>query len=345
VRLTDFITRTGTYTLNVTSFGLAEPVSILTNFSVAKISVNIENEKVKTGKKAKFSVNIDSPEKVVMYGIEFGDGNSFVNSSVNKDYVSDYVEHAYLTEGKYKVKLTTAIKDKIFVKEKNGVEVMNETERDNTTPKIVLLYPLNNERISKNDITFSFRAEDDTKIKNCTFELYNYSNNWGVLDYTETRSNIENSQLVEIRLINFVEGDYSWNVVCCDNSSNCNADLEYDADFKIVFLNDSISSNELLSAKFEEEKLDHGNEQDIKDLILRRDRIKGIIEKEGKNPVLTARSYGLKTILNSCYGYFGYFSRHRNPRVPKTCPPFTSLRNLPGFRQDHLVRTGLLRGK
>lgn len=45
----------------------------------------------------------------------------------------------------------------------------------------------------------------------------------------------------------------------------------------------------------------------VKDLILRRNRIKEIIKKEGKTPILEARSYGLKTVTNSLYGYFGYF--------------------------------------
>ncbi len=45
----------------------------------------------------------------------------------------------------------------------------------------------------------------------------------------------------------------------------------------------------------------------VKDLILRRNRIKEIIKKEGKTPVMEARSYGLKTISNSLYGYFGFF--------------------------------------
>jgi len=45
----------------------------------------------------------------------------------------------------------------------------------------------------------------------------------------------------------------------------------------------------------------------VKDLILRRNRVKEIIKKEGTKPILEARSYGLKTISNSLYGYFGYF--------------------------------------
>jgi len=44
----------------------------------------------------------------------------------------------------------------------------------------------------------------------------------------------------------------------------------------------------------------------VKDLILRRNRIKEIL-KEEENPVLEARSYALKTVANSTYGYMGFF--------------------------------------
>jgi DNA polymerase elongation subunit (family B) len=44
----------------------------------------------------------------------------------------------------------------------------------------------------------------------------------------------------------------------------------------------------------------------VKDLIIRRNRIKELL-KEEENPVLEARSYALKTIANSIYGYTGFF--------------------------------------
>src|SRR3989338_5881051 len=44
----------------------------------------------------------------------------------------------------------------------------------------------------------------------------------------------------------------------------------------------------------------------IKDIILRRQRIKEIL-KGKKDSVLKARSYGLKTIMNAAYGYYAFF--------------------------------------
>ncbi len=44
----------------------------------------------------------------------------------------------------------------------------------------------------------------------------------------------------------------------------------------------------------------------VKDLVLRRNRVRELM-KQGDNPILEARSYALKTIANSTYGYMGFF--------------------------------------
>ena len=46
----------------------------------------------------------------------------------------------------------------------------------------------------------------------------------------------------------------------------------------------------------------------VKDLLIRRSRIKEMLKKEEENKILEARSYGLKIVLNSIYGYTGYFN-------------------------------------
>ena len=87
--------------------------------------------------------------------------------------------------------------------------------------------------IHSDKITFRYKAEDNVKIENCTFELYNYSNRDGELEYSQTNTNLNNNQTIEITLQNFKETRYSWNVYCCDNSSNCNDDFDYDKSFEV----------------------------------------------------------------------------------------------------------------
>lgn len=45
----------------------------------------------------------------------------------------------------------------------------------------------------------------------------------------------------------------------------------------------------------------------VKELIIRRNRVKDILKKDPHNKVLDGRYYGLKTLTNATYGYFGFF--------------------------------------
>lgn len=45
----------------------------------------------------------------------------------------------------------------------------------------------------------------------------------------------------------------------------------------------------------------------IRDIIIRRRRVKELIKEDRFNPILDARSYALKTVMNAAYGYFGFF--------------------------------------
>ncbi|MBI2670655.1 hypothetical protein HYX18_01590 [Candidatus Woesearchaeota archaeon] len=45
----------------------------------------------------------------------------------------------------------------------------------------------------------------------------------------------------------------------------------------------------------------------IRDIIIRRRRVKELLKEDFYNPVLEARSYALKTVMNATYGYFGFF--------------------------------------
>ncbi|MEK6973799.1 MAG: DNA-directed DNA polymerase [Nanoarchaeota archaeon] len=45
----------------------------------------------------------------------------------------------------------------------------------------------------------------------------------------------------------------------------------------------------------------------MRDIIIRRGRVKELLREDKYNPILDARSYALKTIMNATYGYFGFF--------------------------------------
>src|SRR3989339_589262 len=90
------------------------------------------------------------------------------------------------------------------------------------------------EIINKASINFSYKANDSIKLDNCTYELYKYEGSIGYEEYTTTKKPIENNELIEIQMIDFNEGNYSWYIICYDNSSN---ELTKKRDFKIDFGN------------------------------------------------------------------------------------------------------------
>src|SRR3989339_508956 len=113
-----------------------------------------------------------------------------------------------------------------------------------------------NEIIYNNSINFSYKANDSIKLDNCTYELYKYEGSIGYEEYTTTKKPIENNELIEIQMIDFNEGNYSWYIICYDNSSN---ELTKKRDFKISFLNNSTNQTKL-------QNLSHDKEEEINEL-------------------------------------------------------------------------------
>lgn len=283
------ITKEGLYILNTTSYNFAKPISVVKNFSVAKAELSSNKDKVKVGEEVKLSAAVNSPiEKINSIILDYGDSSSNISYySIDENTKNIDFYHKYNSKGNYTVKLKIIIASKLFEIEKNGIEV--EDSKDSEAPKITLLDPEDDEIIKANEVTFSYKAEDNTKIDNCTFELYNYSKDFGTLDYTEKHTDIKNNEIKEIKLKNFKEGDYSWNVFCCDNSSNCNGDLDYSRDFKIASdsslstLSSSTGSSTSSTNNTSQENATHEKKQEI-----------NILLSDIENFLVKTESYGLE---------------------------------------------------
>ncbi len=236
----DFINKRGVYYVNITTKRFAEPYSLTKSFSVAEMDYEYDKDVVATNEDVTFSVNIDSPfEDILFYSLEFGDGTTphyETNNLGNK--INEQITHQYAEEGVYTTKLTAAIDGKMFTIQKNGIAVLNED--DGEAPVINLISPDDDAVINENSIDFVFKASDNVKVKNCTFELYNKTGSFGVLIFSETDTTIENNEELTITIDDFVEGDYSWYVGCYDDEANYN---EKGKDFFIRFSNSTINNN------------------------------------------------------------------------------------------------------
>lgn len=233
----------GTYKVNTTFYRLASPLSVENEFYVAEAKLSFSKSEIETGEEVTITSELYSPvKKIKSVIIDFGDGNSnidYFGSDFNEKTID--FKHKYQEAGDYNVELKITIEgsEDVFTISRNGISV--ESSEDTERPSVTLIYPSHREEITQDSVTLKYRVEDNVKIKNCTFELYNYSEGIGTLDYSKTHENLNNNQEVEIPLKNFHEGRHSWNVYCCDNSSNCNDDLDFYREFTVVLNSTTLS--------------------------------------------------------------------------------------------------------
>ncbi len=225
----------GDYSLQVKFYRLSSPTTIEKNFSVAKTDIIYSNNEAEVNENVNSLVQINSPkEKITSVILKYGDGSNNVdNVAIDTNNFDKTFTHKYSQEGNYTTTLDVYFNGKYFSFTKNGIQITDPG--DKTPPTITLYEPENNLKTDDKQITFSFKANDNVKVKNCTYELYFYDGNTGTLDYSTTKTSITQNQKVEIKLTDFEEGDYSWNVYCCDNSSNCNDWNDYERDLTIDY--------------------------------------------------------------------------------------------------------------
>lgn len=214
------INKEGIYKINVSFDNLEEIYVLEKNFSVAKIELDVQETEIETGEDTTISVNINSPgEKITSVILDFLDGQSNIDSyQINTNSFTKSFIHSYSQTGDYLPRVLVGIGGKTYTITNQNIEVTSGEDSEN--PEITLISPKNSEIITKDSVTFSYKAEDNENLSSCTYELYNESGSFGKLEYTKTTNNLENNKIVEIPLKEFDEGIYTWYVGCYDNSSN-----------------------------------------------------------------------------------------------------------------------------
>lgn len=265
--LSPYLTQEGTYTIEARFYRLKQPVLITKSFSVAKASITYSDNSVDINQNVDISVTINSPVKdITTVILDFGDGSSNIdNVGINTNSFVKNFPHTYDEEGSFTVELTTIINGVTYTFTKNGITVTDPG--DNTKPKVTLLDPDNNEVISASEIEFTFKVDDNEKVKNCTYEIYMYDDGIGTLEYTEVKKDPKLNTKMEVKLKDFEEAEYSWNVYCCDDSGNCNGELDYDRDLTVDFDSEETQTNSNNNNNKEEQ--DYPEKDEIADTINR----------------------------------------------------------------------------
>jgi len=248
----------GNYALRIYFNEPSPKYLIYTNFSVASANLLLNSTSIKKGESVKITINVNSPGKPLSTIIlDYGDGtNDYVTP--NSNTFSGEFTKKYLQKGTYSPKLLIAIPgENIFNSTKNGVTVIEvQNEGDTTSPSITLYEPAHKEILNDEIINFSYKASDNIKIQNCTFKLYNNcaslnscstgdSNLIFPLNSQQraiaTNSSVQNNKEMIIKLQDFEDGIYLWEVECYDNSSN--SDFEWNI-FQIANNTTVVSSSD-----------------------------------------------------------------------------------------------------
>ncbi|MGV8151842.1 MAG: hypothetical protein ACP5OG_02080 [Candidatus Nanoarchaeia archaeon] len=228
------LTQKGTYFVKVVSSYLENPRTINRNFTIPEINLEIDKNNILKNQSINFIINISSNEKISSYILDFNDNSAYVtNISVNAYSINLPISHAYANEGTFKPKLAIMIQGRVFYIEKNIT--VNSSTSDNASPSIELISPEDDSTLEDNSVVFSYKAEDNIRISNCTLEIYNDSGSFGELIYEKTTTDIANNKEINLTR-DLAEGEYSWYVFCYDNSSNYN---EESKEFKIELESES----------------------------------------------------------------------------------------------------------
>ena len=205
-------------------------------------------------------------ESSVIYVLDLGDGDTLFNPAEVTDSIYEEIEHIYDEPGDYDVTLSVYVDGGATPYERTeSVNVSQVSAEDNSSPTVTLIDPEDDEEITNEEIIFKYKASDNARVENCTFSLYYYNDSslFGREVYTNFNDDIINNEEVSLELIDFDEGDYSWDVGCYDNSTNYK---ERGRDFSVIYPENIASSSSQNNVGVEEEN-DFEEKDEINDLV------------------------------------------------------------------------------
>lgn len=190
---------------------LAEPTF---DFTVTETTID-------EGDDVGFTVTMSASENLLfLYELDFGDGSDelFGNPSIASS--SEQYVHTYDEAGTYTATIDVTLGDDTF-EESISITVESVDTADTTGPTVTLIEPASNEIIYSTEADFYYNVTDDEGIANCTYGLYYYNKTpLGTLVYTSVDTSITSGDEIVVELVEFDEGDYSWDVTCYDVSGN-----------------------------------------------------------------------------------------------------------------------------
>lgn len=238
------ISTPGNYELVATTDYYENPISVSESFEVGAGSVRFVDTTIEVGDEAVVELYIDSrglPGNYYVHaGGEWVGGIGFDGSEIIDVDFSDFEPSGV---GNYSLTVTGQIDGKSYNLDGLGVLVVSEVGQggDDSSPEVDLNFPAWDDVINNSMIEFWYDVEDDVNVANCSFELYNATKGSGGIYETDElifplsssdkdlafEGVLDKKDNVRMKLIDFDEGDYVWEVRCYDSSGNSGWDFNY----------------------------------------------------------------------------------------------------------------------
>lgn len=225
----------GSYTLVATNYYFESPINYTYNFSIGKINVSFDNS-VEEDESVSFNVSLFGLTNV-QFDLYVGNvlvQNNYVLSSGSSAITSSF------SEGDYEVELRDIQIGGFSYNNREFGNLDVVSSGDSEKPKVELKFPDYEEVITSDTITFVYSSSDNVDVANCTLEIFNSSGSkfyqreellfpLSTKDKEEIalEKNPSNNSNVDLKLIDFDEGQYWWEVTCIDTSGNKRTNSSY----------------------------------------------------------------------------------------------------------------------
>ena len=259
------------WTVECTDINTTQPVSASGEFVVENFSIEIldnfenfyyNNESI-SGKLSRF----DEGAYIEICG------NTCSQISVDSDGLFTISENYISNPGAYMITAYRTLNyDKSEISSYTvlfSVEEAETNEDDGTDkedPELTLVYPTWDDEIFESVIDFEYEISDNVDIDFCDFRIYNATSESFTDDdylvYEETKDDFSSkSKTVKVKIIDFDERDYHWEVYCEDSEGNSVEDFNYftvDLDAQKIYSGSSDNSNHSRASEIKElrEKID-----------------------------------------------------------------------------------------
>ena len=257
-------------------------ISSSKNFSIGSANASFRSTNIEIGENVIIDLDVDFVDFTGAYDI-LVDGVSIAGGFVDKTLMKE-ISFTPSEEKTYSIELKNYVNGKEHSFFGDNTLIVNSVggNVDTDSPDIDLKYPSWDETIRENTIEFNYLVEDNTDIKECNLKIYNATENSAGVYETDglifplSSSDkdlaeellLEKNDEVDLKLVDFDEGDYIWEVKCSDSAGNDDWDFNY---FKVDL------SGTTYGSEITDSENSYTREEEVNELI---DRINEFLESE-----------------------------------------------------------------